>query len=72
MHHHHATCKSCGAALVWIKTEAGRLMPCDPNLVTVVTEDGRTVRGRIPHWSTCPQADQHRKPREAKASVSAS
>lgn len=56
-------CKSCNAPLVWLRTAAGKAMPCDPALVTIVTDDGRTVRGRMPHWSTCPTAARHRPPR---------
>lgn len=25
-----ATCRGCGAPIVWIKTPAGKAMPCDP------------------------------------------
>jgi hypothetical protein len=44
-------CKSCGASITWIKTQNGRVMPCDVPAVdyqenykgtdTVVTDDGR-------------------------------
>ena len=27
------TCRSCGASIVWIKTEKGKHMPCNPQLV---------------------------------------
>jgi hypothetical protein len=40
-------CKSCGAGIYWIRTAAGKAMPCDP--------DGTS------HFASCPQADQHRK-----------
>ena len=55
------TCRSCGKGIHWIKTEKGKPMPCDPQVVTVVTDSGKVIKGRIPHWATCPQADQHRK-----------
>lgn len=35
-------------------------MPCDPQLVTIVTGIGATYKGYIPHWSTCPKADEFR------------
>lgn len=47
-------CKGCGSDIVWIKTAAGKSMPCDDPPVlcwenpkgksTVITEDGRTIR----------------------------
>lgn len=27
-------CSSCGAEIVWVKTEAGRSMPCDPTVLS--------------------------------------
>ena len=27
-----STCRSCGASMIWIKTTAGKSMPCDPGL----------------------------------------
>lgn len=50
-----AKCKGCGAEIVWVKTHAGKSMPCDPQVFDIVedpkcktiyvTEGGRTVRG---------------------------
>lgn len=47
-------CKGCGAEIVWIKTAAGKSMPCDANAVaywadplgkhTVITPNGEIVR----------------------------
>ena len=45
-------CKSCGAAILWITTKAGKMMPCDgkmfygktPGTDTLVTRDGQVVR----------------------------
>lgn len=74
-------CKKCGAEIVWIKTPAGKHMPCDAGKVyfsedkngkeLFVTADGKTVRGSrrlylasgakigyIPHWATCPAAEE--------------
>jgi hypothetical protein len=51
-----AKCKSCGAEIVWIKTIAGNPMPCDPAEQTFVTNDGQTLKGRVPHWATCPDS----------------
>ena len=29
-----AKCKGCGAEIIWIKTNTGKSMPCDPAMVT--------------------------------------
>jgi len=36
------SCKGCGASIFWIRTQAGKAMPLDP--------DG------TPHWATCRNA----------------
>lgn len=51
------TCRSCGAAIVWITTQNGRKMPCNADPVeyqdnrkgkdVIVTEDGKVVRGTV-------------------------
>ena len=51
-------CKSCGAEIVWIKTAAGRSMPCDAKIVlfdgskdgkeVFITLGGNMVRGAYP------------------------
>lgn len=46
------TCRGCGAPIVWIKTPAGRSMPCDPELVYYRQQDGAkakivTTRGEV-------------------------
>lgn len=53
-----AKCKGCGRPIVWVNTKNGRAMPCDDVKQTVVTDDGEVVSGRVPHWATCPAADQ--------------
>jgi len=58
------TCRSCNAPLVWIKSRAGKAIPCDPAVLSVVTDEGDVVRGRVSHFATCPQAAQHRKPKQ--------
>lgn len=47
-------CKSCGADIIWIKTNNGKSMPCDPDQVlykqkkggaaTTVTPNGEVVK----------------------------
>ena len=34
------TCKSCGAAIIWIRTRSGRSMPCDAKAVNYRTKPG--------------------------------
>ena len=80
-----ATCKKCGAPLVFVKTPKGKWMPCDEGLVeyhagntpdfddVVVNDKGEVIKctfdfqckpdglARIPHWATCPYADDFRR-----------
>lgn len=70
-----SACRSCGASIVWARTDSGRLMPVDrePSAqgrlvlrtedgelhVRVAEENARGVRHR-PHFATCPDADSWR------------
>lgn len=56
-----STCRGCGVYIEWIKTPAGKDMPVDPAEITVIDVEGRTLRGYIPHWGTCPKANQFKK-----------
>lgn len=66
-------CKSCGAAIIWAKTPTGKTMPIDAASETMWLIDGdsinsfnasaRPVQVRKSHFATCPNADQHRRPR---------
>jgi len=48
-----ATCKGCGAKIVWVKMPSGKSMPCDPDLIPywerkgapgkVVTPNGEVI-----------------------------
>ena len=47
-----ATCRGCGASIVWIKTPAGKSMPCDPALLYYKEVPGAkdkvvTTRGEV-------------------------
>ena len=53
-------CKKCGEPINFIVTTAGRKMPTNPGAVTVCTPAGEVVSGFIPHWDTCPYADDFR------------
>lgn len=48
-------CNSCGAEIIWVKTIAGKSMPCDAGLITFeraggpetfVMPDGKVERGK--------------------------
>ena len=51
-----ATCKACGAEIVWVKLKSGKMHPCDAEEVfykhdggpdRIVTRDGLVVSGTI-------------------------
>lgn len=53
-------CNGCRAAIVWLKTEAGKNMPCQAKKISVVTEEGKVVQGYEPHWGYCPEREKFR------------
>lgn len=71
------TCRSCGAEIIWCKTELGRWMPVDrfctdhgnliidqgSGIAIVVDPMTSEYRGilRTSHFTTCPDADRHRR-----------
>lgn len=69
------TCRTCKAAIIWVKTEKGKKMPLDATpteagMFFLDEEDGIALYGRgkqatgyTSHFATCPQANQHRKPK---------
>ena len=69
-----ATCTGCGAAIVWVATAAGKRMPIDAKPEKrVVLDDvhgigeppsARVIDTYVSHFSTCPQAQRFRKPKE--------
>lgn len=74
-----ATCKSCGADIIWVRFGTGKTMPVDfaPSAdgnISIATKDGLALviseRHRTPdmklhksHFATCPNAKQHRRPK---------
>lgn len=55
-------CRSCGAQIIWFNTDKGRNVPIDAE--SVKPEDTEYHYGRhVAHFATCPNADQHRRPR---------
>lgn len=72
-------CRSCGAAIRWIKMASGKAMPVDaepapggniqvlPNGTgEVVSKDvaARSTNLHFSHFVTCPSAAAHRRPRQ--------
>ena len=69
-----ATCRSCGADIIWVATESGKVAPVDarPEKRYVLTEITRqTSPGMsaplarlkptyMSHFATCPNAAEHR------------
>jgi hypothetical protein len=57
-------CRGCKADIIWIKTEKGKSIPIDAKPIKAysrglhlyILEDVH-----LPHWSTCPDAEQFRK-----------
>ncbi len=72
-----AQCRTCEAPIVWALTQNGKKMPLDaePSAEgTFVLMNGSTWRAKpediavhrplhTSHFATCPDRDQHRKPR---------
>jgi hypothetical protein len=59
-------CRSCGAEIRWVMMDSGRKMPLDVKRITIIEEDPETGAARIvsgyqSHFSTCPNADMHRR-----------
>lgn len=55
-------CRSCRAMIIWFRTPAGKNMPVDAD--TVLPEDQELEQPRhVSHFSTCPNAGQHRRSR---------
>jgi hypothetical protein len=60
-------CKKCEARIIWVRTENDKNMPLDAKKVRIAVLDHdqavveRYVEGHVPHWATCPAADDFRK-----------
>ena len=46
----HRPCKKCGEPIHFVPTSTGKLMPCELNIVTIITTNGIVSQGYIPHW----------------------
>jgi hypothetical protein len=57
-------CGSCRMPIVWFRTKSGKKMPVDAtSTLPTDAEHQLDLKRHKPHWATCPNADQHRKPR---------
>jgi hypothetical protein len=59
-----ATCKACGAKLLWVDTAAGKKIPLNasPFKAFYVKDNiGQMIDVYIPHWATCPKAQTFKK-----------
>ena len=57
-----ATCRSCGAEIVWLKTAAGKNMPIDAE-TWEPGDDEFDHKRHTSHFATCPDSNQHRRSR---------
>lgn len=55
-------CRSCRAKIIFLPTAAGKSMPVDADSVKPEDEEF-DAKKHISHFSQCPNANQHRKPR---------
>ncbi len=57
------TCRSCGAQIVWVKTNSGKNMPVDASTCPdgATSFDPGAMRS---HFATCSFASSHRAPRK--------
>lgn len=67
------SCRSCGAPIVWMRTEQGQMMPVDADSVDEAEleyDDDGTPRFQYgthaSHFASCDQADRWRKPRRTR------
>lgn len=56
------TCRTCRAPIRFIPSQStGTPIPVNEDLITVVTDEGQVVRGRVSHFATCSDASHHRR-----------
>lgn len=53
-------CRSCRAQIIWFRTAGGKNMPVDADTVEP-DDDELDLSRHVSHFSTCPQASQHRR-----------
>ena len=55
-----AKCRSCGAAILWMKTKKGKNIPVNWDAKFVDDIEFNLVAGHRSHFETCPNAYEHR------------
>ncbi|MBL8752254.1 MAG: hypothetical protein JNK15_03050 [Planctomycetes bacterium] len=60
---------TCGASVKWATTTASRPICLEAGANITKEADGLRVRREDVHWSRCPDAEKHRKPRQAAGGV---
>jgi hypothetical protein len=62
-----AICKFCRQEITWVKENAaGKMIPVNTTMVTIITYDGNVITGRQKHRDTCPAAKTAHQNRGAK------
>lgn len=57
-------CRSCGADIVWFRTKNDKRMPIDEaSTKSTDAEHQLDLKRHVSHFSTCPDADHHRRAR---------
>lgn len=54
-------CRSCGAEIVWMKTQKGKNMPVDADTIQDADAEVFDYETMTSHFSTCPEANKWRK-----------
>lgn len=60
-----ASCRTCPALVVWLKTKLGKQMPVNAGTVLPGQTEYDPKLGHVSHFATCPNSAKHRK-RKAK------
>ncbi len=64
MRSRYGSCSSCGARIIWLRTAAGKGMPCEPDTVPPGDLNFDAKLGHVSHFAMCKDRDQHRKREE--------
>lgn len=59
-------CRSCGAAIVWLRAPSGKWMPTNAETVKDPKAEWFDYDTMTSHFATCLNPDAHRKPKEGK------
>ena len=60
-----SNCRSCGAGIKWMKTRNGKWIPVDIETVGDPEAEVFDHETMTAHFTTCPEADKHRKGKES-------